>query len=68
MANFKYLVHVFLKDGDKRYLFCNSMAYDKTQNAYIFTDGKTCYDVFFEEYYVAREDIFMICKMKNTSK
>ena len=68
MANFKYEVRVYLKDGDKQYLFCNSMAYDKTQNAYIFTDGKDCYDVFFEGYHIAREEVSMICMMKNTSK
>lgn len=66
MDNFKYKVRVYLKDDDKIYLSCDQVFYDQVENAYIFLDGKDAYNIYFERYHIARENVASMVVIKKS--
>ena len=64
MGNFKYEVRVYLKDDDKVYLSCDQISYNQIENVYVFVDGKDAYNIYFERYHIARENVASMVVIK----
>lgn len=66
MEKFNYDVRVYLKDDDKVYLSCDQISYNQIENVYVFVDGKDAYNIYFEGYYIARENVASMVVMKKS--
>ena len=64
MEKFNYDVRVYLKDDDKVYLSCDHVSYNQIENVYVFVDGKDSYDIYFERYHIARENVASMVVIK----
>lgn len=68
MEKFNYDVRVYLKDDDKVYLSCDQISYNQIENVYVFVDGKDAYNIYFEGYHIARENVASMVVIKNKSE
>ena len=67
MEKFNYDVRVYLKDDDKVYLSCDQISYNQIENVYVFVDGKDAYNIYFERYHIARENVASMVVIKKTN-